>query len=177
MKSLYSILPVLLLLLATGCHSHRTTVKHEAARYGRAILDSAVTKADTLRVVDSARVQLLSQAVVLEWDSVDYRLLLDSAGRVAGITGSRRSSRRSGTVSTGTVEARQSLSHAERQETTVVRDSVKHELSQEKTVETKADVWSPSLWLELVLMAILLALAVAGVIHLRNLADRWSKRQ
>ena len=167
---------MVLLLAATGCHSHRTAATHEGLRYQRAILDSTAVKADTLRRVDSASLRLLSQAVLLEWDSLDYRLVLDSAGRVAGITGSRRSSRRSGTATASTKASTQAVSHAVESTSTVMSDSVRHELSQEKIAETKADVSSPFHWLELVVLAILLALAVGGVIHLRNLTDRWSKR-
>lgn len=168
---------MLVLLVATGCHSHRSTVTHEDTRYHRAMLDSTVARVDTVCRVDSSTVQLLSQAVVLEWDSLDYRLVLDSAGRVAGITGSRRSSRHSGTAASSRQASRQAVSQAEVSTLTVQSDSVRHELSQVREVETKADVPNPFHWLEWVLIAVLLALAVGGVIYLIELTERWSKRR
>lgn len=174
------ILPVLLVLLAaTGCHSHRATVTHEAARYQRAILDSTVSSIDTLRRVDSAAVQWLERAVLLEWDSVDYRLMLDSAGRTVGISGKRMLSRRTSGEHNGAVSSAQSLLQARSMQSAVERDSVSHELSQSIQQESKSgvDLSSPISWFEWVLFAILMVLAIVGVIHLRELTERWSRRR
>lgn len=168
---------LLLLVVATGCHSHRTTVRQEAARYQRAILDSTAVKADTLRRVDSARVEWLQEAVVLEWDSVDYHLELDSAGRVAGVSGKRVSARRSGVRSTGAVQAAHGESRAGVSSATVLMDSVGHEVVEERHSEANTEVANPLGWLERVFIGVILALAVGGVIHLRELTEKWSKRR
>ena len=163
-------------LAVTGCHSHRATVTREDARYQRAILDSAVTSADTVRVVDSAAVRWLEEAVLLEWDSVDYRIVLDSAGRTVGVRGKRLLSRRSGRATTATSQRHVEESHGVAHGTTVVRDSVSHALTEERHVETSTEVANPLGWLKWAGLAVGLALSAAGVIHLRKVTERWSRR-
>lgn len=176
MKILCKILLLVGLVLFTGCRSHRVTVRQESARYQRAILDSAAATADTVRRVDSAAVRWLEEAVLLEWDSVDYRIVLDSAGRTVGVSGKRLLSRRSGSATTATAQRHMEQSHGVAHGTTVVSDSVRHALTEERHVETRAEVANPLGWLKWAGVAVLLALSAAGVIHLRKVTERWSRR-
>ena len=166
---------MLAVLCCCGCRSHRTTVRHEATRLERAVQDSTVTRVDSTTRRDSVSLWWLRGALELEVDSVDWHWTWDSAGRVAGVTGRRLVSRRSSTGGATAVAAVQERTDSEARYQRAIQDSVRHEVAEEKHVETKAGSgWS---WLEVVLTAVVLALAVAGVLHLRELTERWSKRR
>lgn len=176
MKRFCEILPLLVLLLFTGCRSHRATVSQESARYQRAILDSTVTSADTVRRVDSATAQWLSDLVELEWDSVDYRVLRDSTGRAIGATGIRRASRRATTTSRGQCSAALSESSMSQASTLAHVDSIAVVTRLEETKE-RTTAGSGLGWARLLGLSLLLVLAVGGVIHVRTVTERWSKRR
>ena len=158
-----------------GCRSHRNVTSHEAARWQRAIQDSTATHVDSLVRRDSVSLWWAARGLSLEVDSVDWHFTWDSAGRVAGVSGKRLVSRRSSRAETQNFASLQTSSHEESHRQRAIRDSTAVERVQEKHVETVAG-WHPS-WLELCCAALLLCLAVAGVLHLRQMADRWSKRR
>ena len=167
---------MLVLAAVCGCHSHRTTVKQEETCWQQVTHDSAVSHVDTLSRRDSVVEEWLSQAVSLEWDSVEYHFEWDSAGQVSRVTGSRLGSRRSVVCGAARGEASSMLSSRQEDVVSARRDSVEGHVSREALKETKRGGDMP-LWLEVSLMAILLVLAVGGVLHLRDLTDRWSRRQ
>ena len=177
MKRFCKILPVVLVtvLAVVGCRSHRTTVTHEATRYQRVIQDSTVSHMDTTTRRDSVSLAWLTGALSLEIDSVDWHFEWDSVGQPARVTSTRRTVRRSGTSGTTTAAAVQVMSHEEARYQRAVLDSVSHELTEDKQVETKSGS-SLQNWLTVAGMAVLLALVVMGVLHLRKLTERWSKR-
>ena len=177
MKRFFKILPVVLVtvLAMVGCRSHRTTVKHEETRWHRVTLDSTATCVDTTTRRDSVSLAWLTGALSLEIDSVDWHFEWDSVGQPARVTSTRRTVRRSGTSGTTTAAAVQVMSREEARYQRAVQDSVSHELTEDKRAETKSGS-SVLNWLKVAGMVVLLALVVMGVVHLRKLTEKWSKR-
>lgn len=166
---------LLVLVALSGCRSHRNVTSHEEARWQRTILDSATTLVDTMARRDSVSLSWVASGLSLELDSVDWHFTWDSAGRVASVSGKRLVSQRSSRAGQKATATILEESHEEARWQRAVQDSTAVERVQDKHVETQAG-WHPN-WLELVCMAVLLALAVGGVIHLRELTERWSKRR
>lgn len=168
------ILVVLALVALAGCRSHRETVRHEEVRYQRAIQDSTVTRVDTTSRRDSVSLSWVAGEVMLEVDSVDYRITWDNVGRPARVSGKRLVSHRSSKLETQDFASAQTSSREEVRQQRAMQDSTAALRVEDKHVETQAG-WHPG-WLELVCCGVLLVLAVGGVIHLRELTERWSKR-
>ena len=160
------ILVVLAVVALGGCRSHRDAVRHEEARRERAIQDSMVVSVDTMSRRDS---------VSLSWLASGLSLDVDSAGRVAGVSGKRLVSRRSSRAETQNFASLQTSSHEEARYQRAIQDSLSHEVVEDKHVETQAG-WRPG-WLEVGCIVVLLVLAVGGVLHLRELTERWSRRR
>lgn len=169
------ILVVLAVVALAGCRSHRDAVRHEEARRERAIQDSMVVSVDTMSRRDSVSLSWLASGLSLDVDSIDWHFTWDSAGRVAGVSGKRLVSRRSSRAETQNFASLQTSSHEEARYQRAIQDSLSHEAVEDKHVETVSG-WRPS-WLKMGCMAVLVALAAGGVIHLRELTDRWSKRR
>ena len=173
MRIFCKILLIVLVLAISGCHSHRSTVTHETGRYQRAILDSAATRVDTVRLVDSAAMRWALQAALLEWDSVDYRFAWDSTGRPASVRGTRVVSRQGGTTVAEAVERRLDARHGLSASASVVSDSVRQALEVERHVDVKGGAAVSGLWWRLPLAIVLLAAGMAGSVYLR----RWTARR
>lgn len=169
------ILVVIAVIALSGCRSHRETVRHETARYQRAILDSTATGVDSLARRDSVSLWWLVGEVSLEMDSVDYRITWDSVGHPARIAGKRLVSRHSSSAGQKAAAAAVEETHEEVLRQRTLRDSTAAVRVQDKRVETEAGC-RPG-WLELTCCGVLLALAVGGVVYLKGLAERWSKRR
>ena len=165
----------LVLALLSGCRIHRNVTSHEEARYQRAIQDSTAIHVDSLVRRDSVSLWWVASGLSLEVDSVDWHFTWDSAGRPASVSGKRLVSHRSSSAGQKAAATILEETHEEAHRQRAIRDSTAVERVQEKHVETVAG-WHPS-WLELCCAALLLCLAVAGVLHLRQMADRWSKRR
>ena len=166
---------LLLMVALAGCRSHRTTVKHEETRSQRVMQDSTVTRVDSTTRRDSVSLSWLAGELSLEVDSIDWHFTWDSAGRMAGVTGRRLVSRRSessGQKSAATVleESREEARYQR-----AIQDSIAIASVQDKHVETQAG-WRPG-WLEVACIVVLLVLAVGGVLHLRELTERWNRRR
>ncbi len=168
------ILVVLAVVALAGCRSHRETVRHEGVRYQRTIQDSTVTRVDTTSRRDSVSLSWVARGLSLEVDSIDWHFTWDSAGRVAGVSGKRLVSQRSSRAGQKATATILEETHEEARWQRAVQDSTAVERVQDKHVETVAG-WHPG-WLEVVCAGVLLALAAGGVIHLRELTERWSKR-
>lgn len=166
---------MLALLAVAGCRSHRETLSHEEARCQRAVLDSTATRVDSLARRDSVSLSWLAGEVLLELDSVDYRITWDSVGRPERVAGKRVVSRRSSSAGQKSAATIQEETHEEARYQRAILDSIAALSVQDKRVETEAGC-RPG-WLELACCGMLLVLAVGGVIHLRELTERWSKRR
>lgn len=158
----------------SACRSHRNVTSHEEARYQRTIQDSTATRVDTMARRDSVSLSWVASGLSLEMDSVDWHFTWDSVGRVASVSGKRLVSRRSSKLETQDFASLQTSSREEARYQRAIQDSTAVERVEDKHVETQAG-WRPG-GLELACMVVLLALAVGGVIHLRELTERWSKR-
>ena len=169
------ILVVLAVVALGGCRSHRDAVRHEEARRERAIQDSMVVSVDTMSRRDSVSLSWLASGLSLDVDSIDWHFTWDSAGRVAGVSGKRLVSRRSSRAETQNFASLQTSSHEEARYQRAIQDSLSHEVVEDKHVETQAG-WRPG-WLEVGCIVVLLVLAVGGVLHLRELTERWSRRR
>ena len=169
------ILVALALAAQWGCKSHRETVRHEEVRLQRAIQDSAATRVDTMARRDSVSLSWVAGEVSLEVDSVDYRITWDSVGRPSRIAGKRVMSQRSSSAGQKAAAAVVEETREEARRQRAVQDSTVLNRVEDKHVETQAG-WRPK-WLELACLAVLLALAVGGVLHLRDITERWSKRR
>lgn len=166
---------VLVLVALPGCRSHRDTVSHEAVRSQGTILDSTATRARSTARRDSVSLSWLASGLSLELDSVDWHFTWDSVGRPARVAGKRVVSRRSSSAGQKAAATVVEETHEEARRHRAMRDSTAAERVQDKHVETDAG-WRPG-WLEMVCTGVLLLLAVAGVLHLRQMTDRWSKRR
>lgn len=172
---MFNIILVMVAVVAlSGCRSHRNVTSHEEARYQRTIQDSTATRVDTMARRDSVSLSWVASGLSLEVDSVDWHFTWDSAGRVASVSGKRLVSRRSSKLETQDFASLQTSSREEARYQRAIQDSTAVERVEDKHVETQAG-WRPG-GLELACMVVLLALAVGGVIHLRELTERWSKR-
>lgn len=169
------ILVVLAVVALQGCKSHRETVRHEEVRGQRTIQDSAVAKVDTMARRDSVSLSWVASGLSLEVDSVDYRITWDSVGRPSRIAGKRVMSQRSSSAGQKAAAAVVEETREEARYQRAVQDSTVLNRVEDKHVETQAG-WRPR-WLELACMAVLLVLAVGGVLHLRDITERWSKRR
>lgn len=169
------ILVVVALVVLSGCRSHRETMGHEEARYQRAIQDSTATHVDSLVRRDSVSLWWVASGLSLEVDSVDYRITWDSVGRPSRVAGKRVVSRHSSSAGQKAAATVVEETHEEARWQRAVQDSTAVERVQDKHVETQAG-WRPG-WLELACCGVLLVLAIGGVLHLRKLTDRWSKRR
>lgn len=169
------ILVVLAVVFMPGCRSHRNTVRHEEARRERAMQDSTVVSVDTMSRRDSVSLSWVASGLSLDVDSIDWHFTWDSAGRVAGVSGKRLVSRRSSRAETQNFASLQTSSHEEARYQRAIQDSLSHEVVEDKHVETQAG-WHPG-WLEVACCVVLLVLAVGGVLHLRELTERWSRRR
>lgn len=170
------IIAALLVLVAlSGCRSHRNVTSHEEARWQRTIQDSAVAKVDTMARRDSVSLSWVASGLSLEVDSVDYRITWDSVGRPSRIAGKRVMSQRSSSAGQKAAAAVVEETREEARYQRAVQDSTVLNRVEDKHVETQAG-WRPR-WLELACMAVLLVLAVGGVLHLRDITERWSKRR
>ncbi len=169
------IITVMLVLVAlSGCRSHRNVTSHEEARWHRAIQDSTLTKVDTMARRDSVSLWWAARGLSLDVDSVDWHFTWDSSGRPVSVSGKRLVQHRSSKLETQDFASLQTSSHEEARQQRAQRDSTATLREQDKHVETQAG-WHPG-WLELVCCGVLLVLSVGGVIHLRELTERWSKR-
>lgn len=166
---------MLVLVALPGCRSHRSMVSHEVVRLQRTVQDSAVAKVDSTARRDSVSLWWAARGLSLELDSVDWHFTWDSAGRPASVSGKRLVSRRSSSAGRKAAATVVEETHEEARRQRAVVDSLGHEVVEDKHVETHAG-WRPG-WLEVVCIGVLLLLAVAGVLHLRQMADRWSKRR
>ena len=166
---------MLVLALLLGCRSHRNVASHEAARLQRAIQDSTATHVDSLVRRDSVSLWWVASGLSLEVDSVDWNFTWDSAGRPASVSGKRLVSHRSSSAGQKAAATIQEETHEESRRQRAIQDSTAALSVQDKHVETVAG-WHPG-WLELACCGVVLVLAVGGVIHLRELTDRWSKRR
>jgi hypothetical protein len=166
---------MLVLDAVAGCRSHRETVSHEEVSHQRTVLDSAVTRVDSLSRRDSVSLWWVSSGLSLDVDSIDWHFTWDSAGRMAGVRGKRLVSRRSSIAGQKAASTVQEETHEEALSQRAVVDSLSQVVVEDKQVETQAG-WHPG-WLEVVCAGVLLALAVGGVIHLREMTERWSKRR
>ena len=168
------ILVVLALASVCGCKSHRETVRHETARYQRTVQDSTVSKVDSMARRDSVSLSWVASGLSMELDSVDYRITWDSVGHPTQIAGKRLVSRRSSSTGQKAASTAVEETHEEACRQHAVQDSTAVESVQDKRVETKAG-WHPG-WLEVAGGLVLLLLACCGVLYLRGLTERWSKR-
>lgn len=169
------ILVVVALVVLSGCRSHRETMGHEEARYQRAIQDSTATHVDSLVRRDSVSLWWVASGLSLEVDSVDWHFTWDSAGRPASVSGKRLVSHRSSSAGQKAAATIQEETHEESLRQRAIQDSTSVERIQDKHVETVAG-WHPG-WLELACCGVVLVLAVGGVLHLREMTERWSKRR
>ena len=169
------ILVVVALVVLSGCRSHRETMGHEEARYQRAIQDSTATHVDSLVRRDSMSLWWVASGLSLEVDSVDWHFTWDSAGRPSSVSGKRLVSHRSSSAGQKAAATIQEETHEEARWQRAIRDSTSVERIQDKHVETVAG-WHPG-WLELLSCGVVLVLAVGGVLHLRELTERWSRRR
>ncbi len=169
------ILVVLVLVAVAGCRSHRETVRHETARYQRAVLDSTATRVDSTSRRDSVSLWWVSSGLSLDVDSIDWHFTWDSAGRVSGVSGKRLVSRHSSSAGQKAAATIQEETHEESRQQRAILDSTAALSVQDKHVETEAGC-RPG-WLELACCGVLLVLAIGGVLHLRKLTERWSKRR
>ena len=170
------ILAVVVAMVAMcGCRSHRNVTSHEEARYQRAIQDSTATHVDSLVRRDSVSLWWAARGLSLEVDSVDWHFTWDSAGRPSSVSGKRLVSHRSSSAGLKTAATINEEKHEEARWQRAIQDSTSVERVQEKHVETVAG-WHPG-WLELAWCGVVLVLAVGGVLHLRELTERWSKRR
>lgn len=168
------ILVVLALASVCGCKSHRETVRHDEVRYQRTIQDSTVSKVDSMARRDSVSLSWVAGEVSLELDSVDYRITWDSVGHPTQIAGKRLVSRRSSSTGQKAASTAVEETHEEACRQHAVQDSTAVESVQDKRALTKAG-WQPG-WLEIAGGLVLLLLAGCGVLYLRGLTERWSKR-
>lgn len=166
---------LLLMVALGGCRSHRDAVRHEEARRERAIQDSMVVSVDTMSRRDSVSLSWLASGLSLDVDSIDWHFTWDSAGRVAGVSGKRLVSRRSSIAGQKAAATILEETHEEARWQRAVQDNTAVERVQDKHVETRAG-WRPG-WLEVGCIVVLLVLAVGGVLHLRELTERWSRRR
>ena len=169
------ILIVVILVALPGCRSHRNVTSHETARYQRAVLDSTATRVDSLARRDSVWLSWLAGELSLELDSVDYRITWDSVGRPSRVAGKRVVSRRSSSAGQKAAASVVEETHEESRYQRAILDSTAALSVQDKHVETNAG-WHPD-WLELACCGVLLVLSIGGVLHLRKLTERWSKRR
>lgn len=169
------ILVVVVLVALSGCRSHRNVTSHEEVRLQRAILDSTATGVDSMARRDSVSLSWVASGLSLEVDSVDWHFTWDSVGRVASVSGKRLVSRQSSNAGQKAAATIQEETHEESRLQRVLQDSTAALRVEDKHVETVAG-WHPG-WLEVACMALVLVLAVGGVIHLRELTERWSKRR
>ena len=173
---LYNIILVVLALVAVaGCRSHRETVLHEEARRQRAVLESTATRVDTMSRRDSVSLSWAAGELLLELDSVDYRITWDSVGHPSMVAGKRVVSRRSSSAGQKAAATIQEETHDEARRQRAIQESTAAQSIQDKHVETVAG-WRPG-WLELVCCGVLVLLAAVGAVHLRELTEGWSKRQ
>ena len=168
------ILVMLALAFTCGCKSHRETMRHEEVRYQRTVQDSTVSKVDSMARRDSVSLSWVAGEVSLELDSVDYRITWDSVGHPTQIAGKRVVSRRSSSAGQKTAATVQEETHEEAHYQRAIQDSTAVQSVQDKRVETKAG-WHPR-WLEIAGGLVLVLLAGCGVLYLRGLTERWSKR-
>lgn len=168
------ILVVLVLVALLGCRSHRETVRHEEVRYQRAIQDSTVTRVDTTSRRDSVSLSWVAGEVMLEVDSVDYRITWDSVGRPSRVSGKRLVSRRSNVAGQKAAATIQEETHEESRQHHAIQDSTAMEAVEDKCVETQAG-WHPA-WVEVMLTGVVAALAVVGALRLRKMIGRWWRR-
>lgn len=171
-----NIIPVVLALAALpGCRSHRNVTSHETARYQRTVLDSTATRVDSVERRDSVWLSWMAGELSLEVDSVDWHFTWDSVGRPSRVAGKRVVSRRSSSAGQKAAATIQEETHEEARRQRAILDSTAALSVQDKHVETEAGC-RPG-WLELVCCGVLLVLAIGGVLHLRKLTERWSKRR
>ena len=169
------ILVVLAVVALQGCKSHRNVTSHEEARWQRAIQDSAATRVDTMARRDSVWLSWAAGELSLEVDSVDWHFTWDSVGRPSSVRGKRVLSRRSSSAGQKAAAAVVEETREEARFQRAVQDSTVLNRVEDKHVETQAG-WRPR-WLELACLAVLLVLAVGGVLYLRDITERWSKRR
>lgn len=168
------ILVVLALVALAGCRGHRETVRHEEARFQRAVLDSTVTRVDTTSRRDSVSLSWVANGLSLEVDSVDYRITWDSVGRPARVSGKRLVSRRSSVAGQKAAATIQEETHEEARRQRTIQDSTAMEVVEDKRIETQAG-WHPA-WVEVMLTGVVAALAVVGALRLRKMIGRWWRR-
>lgn len=144
-------------------------------RLQRTIQDSAATRVDSLARRDSVSLSWVASGLSLDVDSVDWHFTWDSAGHVASVSGKRLVSRRSSSAGQKAAATIVEGTRMEARLQRAIQDSTAVESVEEKHVETQAG-WRPG-WLEVGCIVVLLVLAVGGALHLRELAERWSRRR
>lgn len=174
----------LLLLAGAGCRTHKHVTATEAGTHSRVETLETTVKADTAKTSFAALFSDSARTAAAIWDSINYVLNYDSAGRIESIRGSRRTAESRVEANTQQVQAASSVAHVQEHTQAAAADTTKHESAKETTSQTEAGgnvLSSIDRGLEVgvpVALGVVALVVCAWLIYrLRKLNEKWEQRQ
>lgn len=174
----------LLLLAGAGCRTHQHVTATEAGTHSRVETLETTVKADTAKTSFATLFSDSARTAAATWDSINFVLNYDSAGRIESIRGSRRTAKSRVEANTQAVQAASQGSSTSQQTTTTAADTTKHESASQTTSQTEAGgnvLSSIDRGLE---VGVPVALSLAALVlcawliyRLRKLNEKWEQRQ
>lgn len=169
----------LLLLAGSGCRTSRHVTATEAGTHSRVETLETTVKADTAKTSFATLFSDSARTAAETWDSINFVLNYDSAGRVESIRGSRRTTESRVEANTQQVQAASSVAHVQEHSQAAAADTTKHESAAQAVAEVEAGgevlTW---MWRVSGIAVVLAGLALCAwlVYRLRKLNERWEQR-
>lgn len=174
----------LLLLAGAGCRTHKHVTATQAGTHSRVETLETTVKADTAKTSFATLFSDSARTAAATWDSINYILNYDSAGRIESIRGSRRTAESSVHANTQQVQAASSVAHVQEHTQAAAADTTKHESAKETTSQTEAGGNVLSAIDTAVAVGVPVALSLAALVlcawliyRLRKLNEKWEQRQ
>lgn len=169
----------MLLLAGAGCRTHKHVTATEAEAHSRVETTKKTVEADTAKTSFATLFSDSARTAAAIWDSINYVLNYDSAGRIESIRGSRRTAESRVEANTQQVQAASSVAHVQEHTQAAAADTTKHQGAKETTSQTEAG----GNVLSTIDKAVGIAVVIAGLVfcawlvyRLRKLNEKWEQR-